>query len=80
MDINRYLLLQILWKTLLLSLRLSYLYTYEGCKSGFTKIGLECKVCEKWRKEKGKGVKHQEQQLDREWKLLWENRNLGYPK
>lgn len=79
-DINRHLLLQILWKTLLQSLRLSYLCTDEGCKSVFAKIALECKVCEKWRKEKGKAVKHQQQQLNREWKLLWENRNLGYLK
>lgn len=61
----------------MLSLRLSYFCTDEGCKSGFAEIALECKVCEKWRKEKEKGVKHQEQQLNKGWKLLWENRNQG---
>lgn len=62
-DINRYLLVQILWKTLLLSRWLSYLCTDEGCKSeqglmSFAKIALGCKVCEKWRKRKGERVRH----------------------
>ena len=64
-DINRHLLVQILWKTLLLSRRLSYLCTDEGCKSeqglmSFAKFALECEVGEKWRKKKGKGVRHLE--------------------
>lgn len=53
-DINRFLLLQILWKALLLSPRLSYLCTDEGCKPGFAKIALECKVCENGERKRGR--------------------------
>lgn len=62
-DINRYLLVQILWKTLLLSQRLFYLCTDEDCKSEqrlmpFAKIALQCKFCAKWRKKKGETLRY----------------------